>query len=75
MFCFTKENLYEINLHIPKPYCSLRVAHTTSVFDKYILHNSYKKIQSLIQKVRPQKTFHASKQHPITVKHCLSMIG
>ena len=33
---FHKRNLYYINLHIPKPHCSLRVAHTTSVPNKYI---------------------------------------
>ena len=39
---FHKENLYYITLHIPIPHGSLRVAHTTSVHDKYTLHYSFK---------------------------------
>ena len=34
-YMFHKEKLYYFTLHIPKPHGSLRVAHTTSVHDKY----------------------------------------
>ena len=69
---FHKKNLYYITLHIPKPHGSLQVAHTTSVHDKYTLHHSFKKIESLYDtKENPQNTFNASKQHPINRKAML----
>ena len=61
-----------------KPHGSLRVAHTTSVPNKYI----YIYITSFVQKdsifntkAKPQNTMNASKQHPITVKQCSSIIS
>ena len=44
---FHKRNLYHINLRIPKPHCSLRVAHTTSVPDKYIYIISFPQKDSI----------------------------
>ena len=41
---FHKRNLYYVNLHIPKPHGLLRVAHVTSVHNKYTLHHFFKNI-------------------------------
>ena len=61
--------MYYVTLHI---YGSLWVAHTTSVHDKYTLHHSFKKIESLYDtKEKPQNTFDASKEHPINRKAML----
>ena len=60
-----------------KPHGSLWVAHTTSVPNKYIyiLHHSWKKNFVSNIKAKPQNTINASKQHPITVKQCSSIIS
>ena len=55
-----------------QPPSLLQVAHTTSVHDKYTLHHSLKKIESLYDtNAKPQNTFNASKQHPINRKAML----
>ena len=52
-----------------KPHGSLRVAHTTSVPNKYIYITSFLQKDSIFNtKAKPQNTINANKQHRIIVK-------
>ena len=64
MFCFTKETCTTLI------YIYILQVYLTNIY--YIIPI---KGVVLIQKAWPQKTFNMSKQHPITVKHCSSILS